>query len=206
MLNINYWKTTIITYRTYYIVSWATWFILSVTQNMMAARKRANQSRMVNKRKNHFRKCYLINIVLLPELKRSGIMCIFNTLMNFQKKLFEIPLIKPSDIFVSLKMSHLRPLFRSLHCFHSSRHIAGAGFNFITCLNPNIYREVYFPHPMCMKYIGRPAASVAVTYFCLEFSYNSGLLNKHTLTPHSNFECFPTILLLFSTPTQSSFH
>ena len=53
---------------------------------MMADRKRANQNRMVNKRKNYFNKCYLINIVLLPKLKRLGIMCIFNTLMNYSEK------------------------------------------------------------------------------------------------------------------------
>ena len=109
-------------------------------------------------------------------------------------------MIKLSDIFVSQPVSHLRPQFRSLHCFHLLRHIAGASFNFITWLNANICREVYFPHSMCMKYNERPAAWVAVTYFWLEFSYNSWLLNKHTLTPHNNSEHYPTMSLLFSYP------
>ena len=55
---------------------------------MMADGKRANQNRMVNKRKNYFNKCYLINIVLLPKLKRLGIMCLsfFKTLMYHSEK------------------------------------------------------------------------------------------------------------------------
>ena len=62
------------------------------------------------------------------------------------KKLFGITLTKLSDIFVdfhifcrkknfvSWEKSDFRPIFRSLGCYHLSRHAAGGSFNFITIL------------------------------------------------------------------------
>ena len=147
MLNINFWKAAVIIYITYYIVSRADWFILNYTQKMMAARKRANQNRIGNERK----KKNISNNVII------------------QKRFFGISLIKLSSIFVDF-------LFRSLHCHHLSRYIAGASFNFITGLNHKIYRDGrrgYFHHSRFMKYIGRPAAHLTITYFRLQFPCNS---------------------------------
>ena len=53
--------------------------------------------------------------------------CIDKTIGHFQ-------IFRRKKTFARWEKSDLRPLFRSLHCYHLSRHIAGASFNITTIL------------------------------------------------------------------------
>ena len=61
--------------------------LVHFTEDMMAAKKGANQSQKSNKRKKRIQ-CCLTYIVLLPKPKIPGILCLYshNKLMNFSRK------------------------------------------------------------------------------------------------------------------------